>query len=141
MALAVSFVQCNREDINDRDEDLILKYLSENNIDATPTGSGLYYIIEEEGTGSYVQINQMVECEYTGYLLDGTVFDATEEGKTAEFFSGSLIPGFKEGLTYFNQGAEGKLFIPSTLGYGTQARQSIPANSVLIFDIKLIRSF
>ncbi|MDA9888818.1 FKBP-type peptidyl-prolyl cis-trans isomerase, partial [Flavobacteriaceae bacterium] len=36
------------------------------------------------------------------------------------------------------EGGEGKLFIPSNLGYGDYGYGSIPGGSVLIFDIKLI---
>lgn len=35
------------------------------------------------------------------------------------------------------EGQRVELYIPATLGYGTQSQSSIPANSVLIFDLKL----
>lgn len=49
-----------------------------------------------------------------------------------------VIKGWTEGITYFKEGGEGILLIPSKLGYGSKDRSGIPGGSVLIFDIKLI---
>ena len=49
-----------------------------------------------------------------------------------------VIQGWQEGIPLFKEGGSGILLIPSALGYGSQSVGSIPANSVLIFDINLI---
>jgi len=36
-------------------------------------------------------------------------------------------------------GSKWKIFIPAELGYGEQGSYSIPGNSVLIFDVKLLQ--
>jgi len=41
-------------------------------------------------------------------------------------------------VPYIKKGGKIKLLIPSALGYGSNAAGSIPANSVLIFDIELL---
>ena len=52
---------------------------------------------------------------------------------------GKVIRGWDEGITYFNKGAEGTLYIPSTLGYGASgAGGVIPPNAVLIFEIQVL---
>ena len=44
-----------------------------------------------------------------------------------------------EAETYFNKGAEGRIFIPSPLGYGSAgAGGIIPPNAVLIFEIQVL---
>lgn len=115
------------------DVDKIEKYLSENDLTAESTESGLHYIIEVEGTGAQPTINSKVNVTYTGKFLNGEVFDSG----TLEYELILFIAGWQEGIPLMHSGGKAKLFIPSGLGYGTSARSSIPANSVLIFDIEL----
>lgn len=112
----------------------IENYLLENNLTAESTESGLYYIIENEGTGSRATVDSTVKIAYTGKYLNNTIFDSgTIEHKLDE-----LILGWKEGIPLFKEGGNGQLFVPSALGYGVYNHYSIPGNSVLIFDIELI---
>jgi FKBP-type peptidyl-prolyl cis-trans isomerase len=50
-----------------------------------------------------------------------------------------VIPGWTSGIPYFKEGGYGKLLIPSALGYGPSGSGSIPPNTVLVFDVKLIQ--
>src|SRR5690606_28054348 len=59
-------------------------YIAENNLDATKTESGLFYVIEEEGNGPEVEEGNTVAVNYTGYVLDGTVFDTSLESVAKE---------------------------------------------------------
>jgi FKBP-type peptidyl-prolyl cis-trans isomerase FkpA len=120
-----------------KDESTIQKYIGDHGLNATATGSGLYYIISTQGTGASPDQNAMVTVSYTGTLTDGTIFDAsTPTG--ASFQLSGVIKGWQEGMPYFKKGGKGKLLIPSALGYGSQGSGSIPPNAVLIFDINLI---
>ncbi len=119
------------------DEAAITKYISDKALTATATGSGLYYVIDSLGTGVYPTLASRVTVAYKGSLLDGTVFDqSTAAGAT--FPLTSVIQGWQEGIPKFKKGGNGTLLIPSALGYGNQAQGSIPANSVLLFDITLV---
>jgi FKBP-type peptidyl-prolyl cis-trans isomerase len=51
---------------------------------------------------------------------------------------GQMIPGFNEALTLLKAGGKGIFVIPSTIGYGEQARGPIPANSVLVFEVEVM---
>jgi FKBP-type peptidyl-prolyl cis-trans isomerase FkpA len=51
---------------------------------------------------------------------------------------GQLIVGWQKGLPLISSGGKITLYIPPSLGYGSAAAGSIPANSILIFDIELI---
>jgi FKBP-type peptidyl-prolyl cis-trans isomerase FkpA len=120
-----------------KDIELIEQYLAENNLEAERTLNGLFYIIEKTGNGNFPATNSEVTVRYKGYFLDGKVFDqSTEFGVT--FNLQSVIRGWTDGIPKFSVGGEGKLLIPSKLGYGPNARQGIPANSVLIFEVKLL---
>ena len=57
--------------------------------------------------------------------------------KITTFPLSNVIQGWQEGIPLFSEGGSGVLLIPSALGYGGQAVGSIPANSVLIFEVSL----
>ena len=123
---------------NDRvDEDIILQYISDNNLNAEPTGSGLYYVINTNGNGNVPDINSIVTVAYKGTLTDGTIFDQSDASGLT-FPLTNVIQGWQEGIPLFSEGGSGILLIPSALGYGNQAIGNIPANSVLIFEVTLI---
>jgi FKBP-type peptidyl-prolyl cis-trans isomerase FkpA len=119
------------------DDNIIKKYISDNGLSATATGSGLYYVITTEGKGVQPNSNSDVIVTYKGYLTNGTVFDQSKAGGFATNLT-NVIKGWQEGLPFFKKGGKGKLLIPSALGYGSTAQSGIPANSVLIFDIELV---
>jgi len=137
----VLFVSCNSDDSIPKDytaenEQEIVDYIAEHNLNATATGSGLYYVIDEVGTGADITATSDVSLRYKGTFTDGGVFDEQTEG--VSFNLQGVIPGFAEGVQYFNEGGSGLLLIPAHLGYGNQSSGSIPAGSVLIFEIELI---
>ena len=124
------------------DLELIDNYLKENNIDATKTSSGLHYIITKMGTGENAASGDNVTLHYTGMLLDGEKFDSSLDRNQPFSFQlgqGMVIRGWDEGITYFNKGSEGTLYIPSSLGYGhSGAGGAIPQNAILIFEIQVL---
>lgn len=123
-------------DVLDPEEE-ILQYLEDNNLEAEKSEIGLYYIVDEPGEGDPITETSVVTVAYTGYLIDGTEFDASGDIGVKFDLSSNLIPGFKEGITYFKEGGKGKLLIPPALGYGTEGTGAIPGNAVLIFDIEV----
>jgi FKBP-type peptidyl-prolyl cis-trans isomerase FkpA len=123
------------------DKKIIEDYLSENNLTAQSTASGLYYILDKQGGANAPNINSVVVANYKGYLTDGTVFDESKTGSPATFALKAVIPGWQEGLQLIGVKGKIKLLIPSALGYGSTAKTNIPANSVLIFDIELVEFY
>ena len=115
----------------------IINYLAENNISAERTESGLYYVISSQGVGEYPSSSSSIRAIYKGYFLDGTVFDQSSANGIS-FSLNQVIKGFQEGFQLFKQGGLGKLIIPPSLGYGDNDYGTIPANSVLVFDIELL---
>ena len=120
-----------------------LEFLAENakNDSVVQTASGLQYMVLKEGTGAKPGPTDEVTVHYTGRLVDGTVFDSSvERGEPATFALDKVIPGWTEGLQLMKEGAKYRLFLPSELGYGTTgAGDKIYPNSVLIFDVELIK--
>ena len=102
----------------------------------TRTSSGLYYLDVVEGTGDPATAQNTVEVAYTGYLTSGSSFDSGTYPFTLG--SGGVIPGFDEGVTGMKVGGQRRIIIPPALGYGAASVGSIPAGSVLIFDLELL---
>ncbi len=120
------------------DRKIIKNYVADHQLDAVETESGLWYVITKEGQGVSPTLSDQVTVFYKGYLTDGTVFDETGQ-KPVTFPLNAVIQGWQEGLQYFKEGGEGILLIPSALGYGPQRVGSIPPNSVLVFEIELVK--
>ena len=115
----------------------IKQYIEDNDLVAERSDSGLYYIIEEPGTGEQPTASSNVTVAYKGYFTNGDVFDASDEDGVSFPLNG-VISGWTEGIPYFKEGGKGKLLIPSYLAYGSKYYNGIPGGSVLIFDIHLI---
>jgi len=84
-----------------------------------------------------------VQIDYTGTFVSGEVFDASAKHNPpgpASIPLAGVIPGFKEGLQLMQVGGHYKLFIPSTLAYGSEPRPPMPPNATLIFDVTLVKT-
>jgi len=133
------FAGCKKDDDKDYgpiDEKIITDSLAANNIDAQRDPSGLYYKIINAGSGN-VPAFAYVTLFYKGYLTNGQVFDQTKS-EAVTFNLGRLIPGWQIGIPKVGKGGKIQLFVPSALGYGGRATGSIPANSVLIFEVDVV---
>lgn len=104
------------------------------------TPSGLQYEVLKQGEGPKPEATDRVVVHYTGKLIDGTVFDSSEErGEPATFGVTQVIPGWVEALQMMNAGSQWRLFIPSNLAYGPNgAGGVIGPNQTLIFDVTLL---
>ncbi len=133
------FISCSKKDTNfePQTEADILQYIEDNNLSTTKSNSGLYYIINNEGTGTRPTSSSNVTVAYKGYFLNGTVFDQSNSDGIS-FGLNQVISGWTEGIQLFKEGGEGLLIVPSNLGYGANGRSGIPGGAVLVFDIKLI---
>jgi len=142
------FISCNStkketpdtpsKDYTAENDKEITDYLAKNNLTATKTESGLYYIITEPGDGTKPTSTSNVTVSYKGYFLNGKVFDQSK-AEGISFGLNQVIKGWTEGIPYFKEGGSGVLLIPAHLGYGSYDYAGIPGGSVLIFDVKLIK--
>lgn len=105
------------------------------------TGSGLRYIVLEEGDGPALETGDVVQVHYVGTLVDGTQFDSSRESGRPFAFplgQGRVIPGWDEGIALLNVGSKARLIVPPELAYGDQGTPSIPPNSTLIFEVDVL---
>jgi len=104
--------------------------------------SGLQYKVITEGKGKMAKATDKVIVNYRGTLVDGTVFDNSdnhaEHPMTMPVSDKSLIAGWTEGLLLMKEGSKFQFFIPSNIGFKDVRMGTIGPNSVLIFDVELI---
>lgn len=123
----------------DIDQNLILDYLIENEIKAEKTASGIWYVMTQQGGEAKPDQKSKVKAHYHGTLLNGQKFDSSyDRGQPLDFGLGQVIKGWQEAIQMLGKGGKGTFWIPSALAYGARATGSIPANSVLKFDIELV---
>jgi len=107
------------------------------------TDSGLKYQDIRVGEGSLCTgRGQTAIVHYTGWLEDGTRFDANQPGDKPFSFPvqcSYVIPGWDEGVQGMRVGGLRKLTVPPELAYGERGAGSvIPSNATLIFEIELL---
>ena len=139
------FMQKKQNEILDR---LRIKNLSEGNAffeklrenkAVIELRDGLRYEVQAPGAGDPPKPTDTVKVNYTGHLIDGTVFDSSErQGKPVEFPLNKVIPGWTEGLQKVSKGGKLRLYIPPQLAYGDEGRPGIPPGATLVFDIELV---
>jgi FKBP-type peptidyl-prolyl cis-trans isomerase len=124
----------------------IAKYLKDHNITVKPTEDSLFFISRSGGSGETIKNGDSVEVAYTGYLLDGTIFDKSDHGpgnmtfKLAYGPNADVIASWIKTLGTMRVGEKVKMLTPSKMAYGNrQASQLITPYCPLIFDIEVIR--
>jgi FKBP-type peptidyl-prolyl cis-trans isomerase FkpA len=130
-----------------KDDQLINKYLTNNNIKASEIDSlgnptGIYYVVDSAGTANTLYSSSTtVTVGYTGWLMTTSATLGAVIGTTNQFHPGfvlgSVIRGWQLGIPEVGNGGAITLYLPSKYAYGPYNQQTlgVPANSVLIFHI------
>lgn len=114
--------------------------LGVNLANSTKLPSGMYIRDITVGAGAGVTTGQLLSMKYTGWLSNGTQFDATGTGTPFQFHLGAseVIAGWDLGVAGMAVGGKRQLIIPPALGYGAQTNGPIPANSILVFTVEVV---
>lgn len=106
------------------------------------TADGLEYWDIKDGTGAVAQVGQTVTVHYTGWLTNGKKFDSSigkAPFEVTPLGTAPVIKGWNEGIVEMKVGGKRQLHIPPDLAYGADGYPGvIPANSTLIFDVRLL---
>ena len=108
---------------------------------------GIYFKTTEPGNGDKVGKGKNVTVDYLGYLVDGTLFDASKgfhpQGHDPLSFktgAGQMIPGFDYMVQDMKLGETRTIIIPPALAYGENGYPGvIPSNAYICFDIKVLK--
>ena len=118
-------------------ENFLLDNKTKTGVKETPTG--LQYRVISEGNGDTPNKTDKVRVHYVGKLMDGSEFDSSiKRGEPTEFGLNQVIKGWTEGLQLMKVGSKYEFFIHPKIAYGSRPRPSIPANSLLIFEVELL---
>ncbi len=127
-----------------------IEEMTSRSYDVDTTDMGVYYLIQEESDGAFVQDGDSVSIEYLGYFVDGGVFDAStslDDGvyryvnSQANVSSGDLIVGLYDAVNHLQVGSKGAFLLRSSLAYGTSGNDYFPAYTPVIFNVKLIEIY
>lgn len=114
--LAVFTVGCNKdepitwEEQFELDKQTIVRYLQDNDLDATEHNEGFYYEIIDQGTGDVPSRTSKITVDYTVHRLPGDVELESEEN--IQFFLNQLYYGWQVGLPLISEGGSIKLYLP-----------------------------
>lgn len=117
-------------------------YLAENakKKGVVTTKSGLQYEVLKEGKGAKPRVEDVVTVNYKGMFIDGTVFEDTSKDKEpTRFVMMTVIPGLEEGVALMTPGSKYRFTIPANLAYGADGAGQIPPESVLVFELELVK--
>ncbi|MBS1951151.1 MAG: hypothetical protein OJF59_003052 [Cytophagales bacterium] len=117
------------------DTTAIRSYLTSKNILATKLPSGVWYVIDSIGLGILPVLTDSVKITYNAQLIPSE--NLTDPGSTNTYLLSSIIAGLQQTLLYFPSGSSGRIFVPSGLAFGTTMFNKIPANSNLIYNVKV----
>ncbi|HET7060040.1 MAG TPA: FKBP-type peptidyl-prolyl cis-trans isomerase [Candidatus Saccharimonadales bacterium] len=99
----------------------------------------------QKGTGAALTSGKQANVYYKGWLTNGALIDQSSVSSSGQpqpfnFTMGAhqVIPGWEEGLYGMQAGGTRLIIIPPAVGYGSQAHGSVPANSVLVFEVQLL---
>ena len=114
-------------------------YLDSSGIVAIQDSRGFFYTMEDAGSADTLHPTTCsdVSVTYTGTYLNGVAFDSTGATTPISFNLSGVIPGWQEALPLMRNNGIMKLYLPPSLAYGSADYRGIPANSYLVFRIKL----
>ncbi len=100
----------------------------------------LSYTIEKSGPadGPHPRRTDFITVNYKLTLLDGTVLDGTEGKGPANFPLGQIIPAWQVLVQLMRPGDAWTFYVPPEYAYGAAAREGLPANSFLTFQVELV---
>jgi FKBP-type peptidyl-prolyl cis-trans isomerase FkpA len=114
----------------------IKSYLSQKGIACSKSNSGLHYKIINPGEGAFIKYQDSLQFTYKASLLNGKTVD--EQKEQVQFAVKDLIAAWKEIVLELKPGAEVFMIAPPQLAYGEYKLDSIPENSILQFEMKIL---
>ena len=145
LCMVMLVCSCKKNDWLDwttQNELWLLQNAQNDSVKSTPTGLQYKCIFAGWEHSARPDDTKLVTIKYTGKLINGYQFDATEEymGYVSDF-----VPGFSEGLKKMHEFGIYEFYIPYDLGYGIDGTglegtsSHIPPYSTLIFRVELKR--
>ena len=132
------------EDLGEYEKVLLKQYIREAEIEVPPMEDGIYYIVQQTGSGPAVAIGDTVVIHYEGHFLNGKYFDSTRRrNDPLQFVYGhqlQVIGGLEKAIGKMREGDKALVIIPSEQAFGTvgSVEGIVPPFTPVVFEIELI---
>lgn len=160
LLVSIGFTSCDDADtyqtLLEKERKLRTEYLKREGFTKQSNGVSYQTLKEPENTDAEkVKVGDKVKIYYTGYFLDGRVFDSNVLAGRFEPLivwiisenngqiikngqaSGEVIKGWLPGLLQMKEGMQERIVIPSSMAYGTTSTSGIPSFTSLVFDLEV----
>ena len=134
------YYHSNPSSLEQKEENSIIDFAADNNLEAIRTRSGIYITKHRVGAGDSVKWGDPITVHYKGYFMDGQEFDSSiNRGEPISFRVGSMVAGWNEALPFLNIGSKATFIIPSHMGYGKRGFPDfVGPDKILLFDIEIL---
>jgi FKBP-type peptidyl-prolyl cis-trans isomerase len=138
LVAAPCILKAQREKLPPDDYDYVMKTWPQ----AKESNTGIRYIVEKEGKGPLLQPGDLVRVNYEGRLLNGKVFDHSDnKNKPFQFRvdRSEVIEGWDQILQLMRPGDKWLIIVPPELAYGRRGYPPlIPGDATLVFEIEVL---
>lgn len=139
-ALQDSLLKENRR-LARKEDRAIEDYIDRYGWDMERSGTGLRYMIEEEGNGKKARKGLLAKVDHRVELLTGELVYSSDSTGPKSFLIGKddEVTGLHEGIQYMREGGEAVFIIPAHLAHGLLGDlERIPMHSALVYHIELL---
>lgn len=123
------------------EDESINKFIESKGWKMTETGTGLRWMMLENGTGEKAKSDQVASIAYSLYLLSGKLLYSSDSlgVKSFKIGHGDVERGLDEGILLLKIGDKARFILPSHLAFGFQGDgQLVPRKASLLYEVKLI---
>jgi FKBP-type peptidyl-prolyl cis-trans isomerase len=135
-----SLVKANKQLVKTEDQQ-IEDYITRYGWKMKETGTGLRYMVYQQGSGKKIENGNKVIFKYSVGLLSGEICYSSDENGNKEFIAGQggVEAGIEEGILFLKKGDRAKFILPSHLAFGLVGDgNKIPAKAALVYDIEIL---
>lgn len=129
------------QELVELEETDIENYIQRHKWKMEETGSGLRYLIYENGNGRIVEAGKVIQCHYRTELLNGKVCYSSDDLGVKEFLvgRGGVESGLEEAVLHLREGDRAKIILPSHLAFGLLGDDDcIPTKAVVVYDLEVL---
>ncbi len=123
------------------EEEAIDDFIERYGWDMQKSGSGLRYMIHNDGVGRKASYGDIAVIEYNIYLVTGDpVYSSGKNGpKSFTVGRGGVESGLEEGILMLGKGGKAKFIMPSHLAHGVPGDgNQIPKRASIVYIVELI---
>lgn len=116
-------------------------YIERRGWEMKKTGTGLRYMIRDEGSGKKARKGMLAKVEYRVELLSGQTLYSSEEKGPKTFLIGkdNEVTGLHQGIRFLKEGGEAVFIMPYHLAHGLVGdMEKVPMHASLVYHIELL---